>query len=302
MPLARHDLTSGSPATLVANFYSHASCEAWRLIIPFYTTVDNFYSHASCEAWRNVPWTAICSEHFYSHASCEAWLSLPLFWILIPYFYSHASCEAWLIHTHGWNGTDLFLLTCLLRGMTLYSCRVTYLSSISTHMPLARHDDMKHCYYTGLPISTHMPLARHDGFFELKFLFKIISTHMPLARHDENGGTLLGQPQTISTHMPLARHDRMVLCIFQRYWYFYSHASCEAWRTRHIRKGESHEFLLTCLLRGMTGQLRGFAWFYQISTHMPLARHDAIVRPTSPAKSAFLLTCLLRGMTLYLML
>ena len=76
---------------------------------------------------------------------------------------------------------------------------------------------MKHCYYTGLPISTHMPLARHDGFFELKFLFKIISTHMPLARHDENGGTLLGQPQTISTHMPLARHDRMVLCIFQRY-------------------------------------------------------------------------------------
>ena len=33
-------------------------------------------------------------------------------------------------------------------------------------------------------------------------------------------------------------------------------------------------FLLTCLLRGMTGRSDAVRETYRVSTHMPLARHD----------------------------
>ena len=118
-----------------------------------------------------------------------------------------------------------------------------------------------------------MPLARHDAFgggkrrklkrFLLTCLLRgmtacvricvevlVISTHMPLARHD----TYPKQPIlqiVISTHMPLARHD------FKR-----------------LTEINKSQFLLTCLLRGMTTPER--------NTVLP---------------GQFLLTCLLRGMT-----
>ena len=53
--------------------------------------------------------------------------------------------------------------------------------------------------------------------------------------------------------MPLARHDT------ESYQRIKSHAA----------------FLLTCLLRGMTYWRFGTIWIYRVSTHMPLARHDA---------------------------
>ena len=78
------------------------------------------------------------------------------------------------------------------------------------------------------------------------------------------------------------------------------------------------EFLLTCLLRGMTRHfapiLQGLKisthmplarhdshaqytdWDDRISTHMPLARHDSQERYLNTG-GKFLLTCLLRGMT-----
>ena len=78
-------------------------------------------------------------------------------------------------------------------------------------------------------------------------------------------------------------------------------------------------FLLTCLLRGMTNATLFIPWYIQVSTHMPLARHDFIylalagtcrvsthmplarhddvcMTRRSPCVR-FLLTCLLRGMT-----
>ena len=57
-----------------------------------------------------------------------------------------------------------------------------------------------------------------------------VSTHMPLARHDSK---LFGvyQDDVVSTHMPLARHDAGS----------YTGSFRIVW------------FLLTCLLRGMTG-------------------------------------------------
>ena len=147
---------------------------------------DNFYSHASCEAWHDASEISVQQVNFYSHASCEAWPNI---------------CRAYITLSQ-------FLLTCLLRGMT---CRELWSEprlNISTHMPLARHDDQKHSNQKKQEISTHMPLARHDRMELFHFsLIPLISTHMPLARHDE------------SHHIrQTPDHD------------FYSHASCEAWQ------------------------------------------------------------------------
>ena len=55
-----------------------------------------------------------------------------------------------------------FLLTCLLRGMTIHTSIPFGNHYVSTHMPLARHDVQGVGEYHGTPVSTHMPLARHD--------------------------------------------------------------------------------------------------------------------------------------------
>ena len=58
---------------------------------------------------------------------------------------------------------SLFLLTCLLRGMTWF-CKYTNDNyRVSTHMPLARHDGVTTSQQMLTSVSTHMPLARHDG-------------------------------------------------------------------------------------------------------------------------------------------
>ena len=145
-----------------------------------------------------------------------------------------------------------FLLTCLLRGMTIHESHVYRHEHISTHMPLARHDI---CYGCGKKpdfISTHMPLARHDGVWIRRHKFPDISTHMPLARHD----IYPIQWMTVDNN-------------------FYSHASCEAWLPSGAGADRDNTFLLTCLLRGMTGCML-----------------------LSFISEKFLLTCLLRGMTL----
>ena len=55
-----------------------------------------------------------------------------------------------------------FLLTCLLRGMTFGVYIYSYAKTVSTHMPLARHDRGSKFTAVYLKVSTHMPLARHD--------------------------------------------------------------------------------------------------------------------------------------------
>ena len=98
-----------------------------------------------------------------------------------------------------------FLLTCLLRGMTLALQKLCTMLEISTHMPLARHDSGNYAMWQYTSISTHMPLARHDHKSSNVSLTSVISTHMPLARHDLE--RLNATPANIN---------------------FYSHASCEA--------------------------------------------------------------------------
>ena len=96
-------------------------------------------------------------------------------------------------------------------------------------MPLARHDILFTNMVNSSEVSTHMPLARHDGEKHLYIFGKsIVSTHMPLARHDPLFSLTI-PVFVVSTHMPLARHDA------------YSATA-----------NKKLEFLLTCLLRGMT--------------------------------------------------
>ena len=54
MPLARHDRRSRRRQEADCSFYSHASCEAWRVFLSAVGTDQGFYSHASCEAWHRV--------------------------------------------------------------------------------------------------------------------------------------------------------------------------------------------------------------------------------------------------------
>ena len=82
---------------------------------------------------------------------------------------------------------------------------------------------------TFLLVSTHMPLARHDGLIRQVTEKQPVSTHMPLARHDAVN-MAIPYWQAVSTHMPLARHDLAGI----------------------VTGIQTHEFLLTCLLRGMT--------------------------------------------------
>ena len=186
MPLARHD----------------------RGAIRLWTQLWSFYSHASCEAWR----CGICTDS----DSCS--------------FYSHASCEAWLYYRSIYGKLETFLLTCLLRGMTAKkvhervrikrfyshaSCEAWHLSafnsryifSVSTHMPLARHDIS--CRFLRLFLWSFYSHASCEAWQEYadwidgiigfyshasceawhKRLFPcmtmvFVSTHMPLARHD----------------------------------------------------------------------------------------------------------------------
>ena len=341
MPLARHDFFSASFSSLMLNFYSHASCEAWLFVYLTIAGFNNFYSHASCEAWLLITMKFRKTQKFL--LTCLLRGMTRLKWCGAPEI--------------------IFLLTCLLRGMTRTYPWCSRTDFISTHMPLARHDSHPVQRTDSLVISTHMPLARHDGNNHLLYGTLEISTHMPLARHDNSsihctfkssrflltcllrgmtraGRDSRGNAENFYSHASCeAWHGNSSLMMNCQN--FYSHASCEAWRGR-IRNGPdvwnfySHasceawpdaisgvcivfQFLLTCLLRGMTKRWIMTDVFTIISTHMPLARHDmrSLARSTyfgisthmplarhditwftyvlSPA--TFLLTCLLRGMT-----
>ena len=215
--------------SVTIRFYSHASCEAWQRTRRSCTGRFRFYSHASCEAWRFTCSYFLWYNSFYSHASCEAWRT----WVCNSWgrnsFYSHASCEAWrlfqfaikfivIVSTHmplarhDWTGSlplhdyCMFLLTCLLRGMTAAAILsmtsleflLTCLLRGMTYQPIATRNHNH--------VSTHMPLARHDWYRQSYGCFRRVSTHMPLARHDfwlhVNKSNI-----NVSTHMPLARHD-----------------------------------------------------------------------------------------------
>ena len=111
MPLARHDVKIPLELTKDWSFYSHASCEAWRYLEKLYRELNSFYSHASCEAWQMQAAITSIDYSFYSHASCEAWPKLP----------------------EEFRKNYLFLLTCLLRGMTPSMVKQKFFTSFYSH-------------------------------------------------------------------------------------------------------------------------------------------------------------------------
>ena len=190
----------------------------------------------------------------------------------------------------------IFLLTCLLRGMTRQGKPNGQDKHISTHMPLARHD----------------PAIMAGSFFVLDFYSHASCEAWPC------GSTLPRHLFQISTHMPLARHDNPTTSLDTIALNFYSHASCEAW---HIIYRNKKTFWISThmpLARHDTPPLKSIVKTV-ISTHMPLARHDSYDihyqlreadfyshasceawRQQAAARkqtTIFLLTCLLRGMT-----
>ena len=78
----------------------------------------------------------------------------------------------------------VFLLTHLLRGVTIQSAEPYGEFSISTHTPLARCDQDIQVATDDTAISTHTPLARCDTEPKKQTKVGKISTHTPLARCD----------------------------------------------------------------------------------------------------------------------
>ena len=78
-----------------------------------------------------------------------------------------------------------------------------------------------------------------------------ISTHTPLARRDDDPSAY-DVVTEISTHTPLARRDKDDEYAAREADNFYSHASCEARRSRLDHYQTTDGFLLTRLLRGAT--------------------------------------------------
>ena len=100
---------------------------------------------------------------------------------------------------------------------------------------------------------------------------------MPLTRHDPEA---FFTPENfyVSTHMPLTRHDQNNRLFFS----------------------PRPEFLLTCLLRGMTRQMAD-CWWFQVFLLTCLLRGMTVHHTIAHRRGVeFLLTCLLRGMTIFL--
>ena len=78
----------------------------------------------------------------------------------------------------------------------------------------------------------------------------------------------------ISTHMPLARHDVLRPSMVDVSDAFLLTCLLRGMTTIPTRTTKTNKFLLTCLLRGMTRSFIASRAVTEISTHMPLARHD----------------------------
>ena len=78
----------------------------------------------------------------------------------------------------------------------------------------------------------------------------------------------------VSTHMPLARHDHTGINENKLIVGFL--LTCLLRGMTGIRSSDARKprFLLTCLLRGMTLCDENGGVSIRVSTHMPLARHD----------------------------
>ena len=295
MPLARHDDFMNNVIKIKYSFYSHASCEAWRVLIVVLCMLHKFLLTCLLRGMTEYATSNYTACGFYSHASCEAWRYSGG---CIP---SHSAflltCLLRGMTASGFlsKNIPMFLLTCLLRGMTGPGIMFpAFNNSFYSHASCEAWHGWPHHGIGGwkfLLTCLLRGMTRINEFTNktLEFLltcllrgmtvpqllrngFPFVSTHMPLARHDISRWHVM-RTRKVSTHMPLARHDICRLNI-----YLLRMVSTHMPLARHDLKPlittTTPGFLLTCLLRGMTLGLAVGLCQICVSTHMPLARHD----------------------------
>ena len=237
---------------------------------------------------------------FYSHASCEAWL--PLFALKTSFFVvsTHMPLARHDNSPLRFSAVLPFLLTCLLRGMTVNASRIATRWSFYSHASCEAWPCLRGINSAFKSFLLTCLLRGMTTLRQTQLLITIVSTHMPLARHDSYGlfQTVAGNSFYSHASCEAWRACRQVQWLNDC---FYSHASCEAWHwisssvrsfiaflltcllrgmtVWKISAADSCEFLLTCLLRGMTWRSKRKQW-----------------------RDKFLLTCLLRGMTVFVLL
>ena len=124
---------------------------------------------------------------------------------------------------------------------------------------------------------------------------KLVSTHMPLARHDHSYHIHYTQC-FVSTHMPLARHDVRGFRGVREKFQFLLTCLLRGMTVLSLLFCACCTFLLTCLLRGMTRS--GHRRRRRVSFLLTCLLRGMTRHPYSRLRYvAFLLTCLLRGMT-----
>ena len=121
-----------------------------------------FYSHASCEAWLSGN-VGFCGNKVSTHMPLARHDSKTVLIFSVSVFLLTCLLRGMTDTGKVMVVLDEFLLTCLLRGMTRLAQHFHAIPGVSTHMPLARHDSQTLLENRYIKVSTHMPLARHDA-------------------------------------------------------------------------------------------------------------------------------------------
>ena len=166
-PHARCDLWFVAIHILNSDFYSHTSCEVWRLVCFIFGTfvrISTHTPHARCDLGKGIRQKT--GWNFYSHTSCEVWrgvfpVHFPMRSFLLTHlmrgvtegllkqltggsnFYSHTSCEVWrrnpLLspsrkHFYSHTSCEVWLIS-----LRVFAHAVNFYSHTSCEVWLIRH-------------------------------------------------------------------------------------------------------------------------------------------------------------------
>ena len=192
----------------VLRFYSHASCEAWRS--HFLTLPLSLKFLLTCllrGMTKGVEGHGIRGFCFYSHASCEAWPLPAQYHYREILFLLTCLLRGMTMLTRSITSITKFLLTCLLRGMTFRLRRVDIFMGFLLTCLLRGMTAITLATCCLVTVSTHMPLARHDNIFIHKGMEGGSFYSHASCEAWRKQKAVWGAITAVSTHMPLARHD-----------------------------------------------------------------------------------------------
>ena len=121
-----------------------------------------------------------------------------------------------------------FLLTCLLRGMTKYTFRTSEWSKFLLTCLLRGMTGSAASGSVSWGFYSHASYEAWPGRRIRRLSISFVSTHMPLTRHDDPACAFMYISSRFYSHASYEAWRRMrIICIWERS--FYSHASYEAW-------------------------------------------------------------------------